>query len=553
MQNFDIARKGMIQNSGNFMVPKEGLPRGRFIDSTLRLLPIDAGLLYPFFVDEALPGDLLRYNVRALIRMQTPVVPLFSNQRLELFGFAVPYRLLDDNFRKMMGQQANPADSIAFVTPKLAMTVGGFTVGSIFDFMGLPTIGGADAAGVANFCIYPLRAYNRIWNEYFRSQNLQNSIDMLTTNPATETPASFVTRRVAKLPDFFTRALPWPQKFTSPSLFPSALAPVKGIGVDTTNRTASGTDINVLETPATETGTPPAAFYDFQQQITNATNWYIRSQAATATAAPLIYADLAASTGITINAFRQSMLVQYFLEKSARGGTRYTEVLLEQFGVRSPDARMQRPEFIGGGRIPISITPVAQTTPVAGGGTDGVGELAGSGNGMGSADFSYAATEHSVILILGAVRTEQLYQQGVHPMWFRDSQFDFAWPVLCGMGEEPVLTKHLYFKGTGAPDEVVFGYNPRYEPYRRLQGLGPSTAGVFRSTSAAPIDQWHLGQVFTAPPTLGDTFIRDEPPMARVLQLGASTGQQYRVEASISRDATRQLSVHGLPSSIVRM
>lgn len=547
MQNVDIARKGLIQNTGNFLVPREDIPRGRFLDSTLRILPIDAGLLYPVFVDEALPGDLLRYNVRALVRMQAPVVPLFSNQRLEFFGFAVPYRLLDDNFRKMMGQQANPTDSIAFVTPKIAMTVGGFAVGSLMDFMGLPTVGGADAAGTGSFCNYHLRAYNRIWNEYFRSQNVQNSIDMLTANPAAETAASFVIRRVAKLPDYFTRALPWPQKFTSPALFPSALAPVKGIGVDTNNKTASGTDVNVIETGG------GAAFYDFQQQITNATNWYIKSTAATPDAQPAIFADLAAATGITINAFRQSMLVQYFLEKSARGGTRYTEVLLEQFGVRSPDSRMQRPEFIGGGSIPVSVTPVAQTTPVAGGGTDGVGELAGSGNGVGSVSFSYAATEHAAILILGAIRTEQLYQQGVHPMWFRDSQFDFAWPVLCGMGEQPVLTKHLYYKGTGAPDEVVFGYNPRYEEYRRLQGLGPSTAGVFRSTAAAPIDQWHLGQLFTAPPTLGDTFIRDEPPMARVLQLGASTGQQYRVEASVSRDATRQLTVHGLPSSIVRM
>lgn len=547
MRNVDIARKGLVQNTGNFLTPKEGIPRGRFLDSTLRLLPLDAGKLYPIFVDMALPGDLLRYNIRALIRMQAPVVPLFSNQRMEFFGFATPLRLLDDNFQKMMGQQANPADSIAFVTPKIAMTVGGFTGGSIFDFMGLPVIGQADAAGTANFCIYPLRAYNRIWNDYFRSENAMNSLTAVTANPATETPASFALQFVVKLPDFFTRALPWPQKFTAPTLFPSALAPVKGIGVDTTNKTASGTDVNVIETGG------GAAFYDFQQQITTGTNWYIKSIAATPNAEPQIFADMAAATGITINAFRQSMLVQYFLEKSARGGTRYTEVLLEQFGVRSPDSRMQRPEFIGGGSIPISVTPVAQTTPVAGGGTDGVGELAGSGNGSGSVSFSYAATEHAVILILGAIRTEQIYQQGVNPFWYLDSLFDFPWPVLCGMGEEPVLTRSLYFKGT-AQDTVVFGYNPRYEAWRRLQGLGPSTAGVFRSTDAAPIDQWHLGQEFSAAPVLGNTFLLDTPPMSRVLQLGSAVdGQQFRFEGSVHRDATRQLTVHGLPASIVRM
>lgn len=537
MRDFDLVRTGLVDAENRALVPRSDLPRARFQDTALVLAAIDAGLLYPIYVEEVMPGSLIRWNVRCLARMSTPVVPLFSNQQLEFFAFFRAHRQAWTNWERFMGAQPEgPTSSIAYTCPKVTSPAGGWAEGSLSDFMGLPINTGKTESVNA----FAHRMYNAVYNLFVRDQNSMEDINTITSdgpNADTNYGNSGLPMRITKKADYFTRLLPWPQKFTAPTLFPAAQAPVTGIGVDTNNKNASGTDVTVIETGG------GAAFYDFQQQITNATTWYLKSLAATPNAQPEIYANLAAATGITINAFRQSMLVQQLLEKDARGGTQYIEMLREQYGANPPDFRLQRPEFCGGGSIPFNITPVAQTAPVTG---DGVGDLAGAGHAQGAVRASVAATEHGVFMLLVCVRTEQLYQQGTHPMWDLDTRLDFPFPILSGMGEEPVKTRQLY-TSTANADAVVLGYNPRYEYMRHAFG---GTRGVMRSTAATPIDQWHLGIEYSAPPVLGATFLNDSPPMDRVLQV-SSTGVQYRLELAIDRDATLPLPMFGVPAGLI--
>lgn len=499
----------------------------------------DAGYLVPFLVEEVLPGDHLSYDVTAYVRMATPLFPMYSNQRIDTFFFYVPCRLLWENWTKFMGEQATPASSIAFVIPRIEGTVSGDAVGSIFDHMGIPVLGQVQAGQQMVFSALPFRAYNQIYNAWFRDQNIIGEVADVIDNGLD--PVNYFTLlRRAKGHDYFTSALPWPQKFTAPTVPLGTTAPVIGLG--TLNQVAATGPLAVFETD----GGDSYGFYK-QANIAGANNDILMEMSAASGGLPLVFADLSAATGVAINTFRQAFLVQQLLERDARGGTRYVELIRSHFGVTNPDFRLQRPEYIGGGQTPLIITPVAQTAP-----TEGlpVGALGAAGTAAGQHSASYAATEHGYVIGLINVRSELSYQQGLHKMWQRLTRYDFYWPALAGLGEQAILRKEIYLTGDNTSDDTVFGYQERWHEYRTRVS---EVTGIMRSTAAGTLDMWHLAQNFGSAPTLSDLFIQEDPPMTRILTAGSEAlGQQYLADLLISRTAVRAIPTYGTPVRLGR-
>lgn len=503
-------------------------------------------MLVPFLLDEILPGDHMQYRVTAYVRMSTPLFPIFDNQRVDTFFFFVPMRLLWSNWAKFMGEQEPPNTSyqgelIPVIDP--ADTTGGFTVGSVADHFGLPTSDTVDPAGTFDFIsALPFRAYNLIWNQWFRDQNSQASRQVNVDNgPDSLSDYSILFRN--KSHDYFTSALPWPQKFNAPVVPLSGFAPIQGFGAITPGAAAS-VDQTVTETAR---GT---VVYPFS--VTNAQSTYRMEVASAAPWIPAIYADLGdtlGGAGTTPNLIRQAFLIQQLLERDARGGTRYVELIRSHFGVISPDFRLQRPEYIGGGQTPLIITPIAQTAPAD---DSVVGALGATGTAAGAHTASYASTEHGYIIGFINVRSELSYQQGIHKMWTRQSRFDFYFPALAQLGEQAVLMQELY--ATGIEDEdndfSVFGYQERWQEYRTRYS---EVTGMFKSGITGTLDAWHLAQEFATPPQLGTDFIRDNPPMERVLAAAELAGnQEYLADIMISRTAVRPIPTFGTPAMLGR-
>ena len=538
-----IGSRRLVSQDDAALIQKARVPRSKFTNQWTRLTTFDAGYIVPFMVNEILPGDHMRYSVTAYIRMATALFPLFSNQRLDTFFFFVPSRLVWDNWIRLQGEQDTPASSINFTVPVINISDSISAIASIYDHMGLPVATQITAGQTIPVNALPFRAYNLIYNTWFRDQNIINSWPVNNISDGPDTSTDYVLKRRAKSHDYFTSALPWPQKFTPLQTLFTGTAPVVGIGViDATNIPANGSSFRESDGGA-ETYT--AAY------IANSGGGlgvkFNSAAVASALNPPQIYADLAQATGVTINALRQAWLVQDLLERDARGGTRYIEIIRSHFGVISPDFRLQRPEYIGGGQTPINITPIAQTA--TGGG--GLGALGGVGSAVGSHSASYAATEHGYILGLINIRTELAYQQGLHRMWSKSTRYDFYMPSLAGLGEQAILRQEIYATGTDALDATVFGYQERWHEYRTEYS---QVAGMFRSTSAGNIDEWHLAQEFSAAPTLSQAFIEDTPPMTRVLAAGSSANNmQYLADILINRTAVRPIPMFGTPASLARM
>lgn len=533
--SFKLPTRSLVSQQDSAMIQRPDVPRSRFTGSWSRKTTFDAGLLVPFLVDEALPGDHLSYDITAYLRMATPLFPMFDNMRVDTFIFAVPNRLVWDNWERFMGSQDNPTDSIAYTVPVLTSPVGGFAVGSIYDHFGLPTVGVLAAAQQINVNSLPLRAYNLIYNQWFRDQNLIVSNVVRLTNTG-DLVTDFALMRRAKSHDYFTSLLPWAQKFTAPTVPVGGQAWVKGIGITA----YAGANAPVIDGATyTEAGSAVPRAYAFSGAMPG-----FNVEANIAGGYPNVYADLSTATGVNVNTLRQSFMVQQLLERDAMGGTRYTELMRAHFGVISPDARLQRPEYIGGGSTPLMITPIAQTAPSAG---VPVGALGAAGTAAGAHRASYAATEHCYIIGLINVRSELSYQQGLWKLWSRSTRYDFYFPSLAGLGEQAVLVKEIYARGTAA-DNDVFGYQERWHEYRTRVS---EVTGLFRSTSAGTIDQWHLAQRFTVQPVLGPAFIQDDPPMSRVLA-ATSTNQQFLADILIRRQAVRPIPLFGTPATLGR-
>jgi len=514
------------------MIPKADIPRSKFDCQSAHKTTFDAGYLVPVYVDEVLPGDTFNLKMTAFARLSTPLYPIMDNMVMDSFFFFVPNRLVWDNWQRFMGQQDNPDDSIDYVVPQQTSPEGGYAIGSLQDYMGLPTVGQMDPTKTIDHGAFWTRGYNLIWNEWFRDENLQDSVLVYKGDVTDTTAASnYELLRRGKRKDYFTSALPWPQKGDAVTLPLGNSAPIKTYAPD------NSTALSILnasgEYSRIQTNESVATMFDQDP----------------AYAAGLMYADLAQATAATINQLRQSFQIQKLLERDARGGTRYTEIIRSHFGVISPDARLQRPEYLGGGSTPININPIAQTSASAASGTNTpLGTLASMGTALAhNHGFTQSFVEHGIIIGLVSIRADLTYQQGLSRMWSRETRYDFYFPAFAMLGEQAVLNKEIYVTGNSTDDDV-FGYQERWAEYRYY----PSRiSGLFRSTASGTIDAWHLAQKFTTLPTLNDTFIADTPPVSRVVAVGsAANGKQFIFDSFFDVKKARPLPMYSVPGLI---
>lgn len=562
-------------------IPNSPIQRSVFDRSHDYKTTMDAGYLIPFFVDEVLPGDTFKLRVNAFVRMNTLVAPFMDNVFMDTFFFFVPSRLVWDNWQRFCGEQKNPGDSTDFLIPSLS-GVNNFTNGSIFDYMGLPTGVALDPTNTPINAL-PFRAYNLIYNEWFRDENLIDSIPVITGD-GPDPISNYSLRKRGKRHDYFTSALPWPQKGPSVDVGLTGNAPVVGFGDGQTwnfmsNNSYSGTQavlgnpVDILDNVGLEVFTNREQFststmIPIMQETNQSGRWanignqdqssgtdiqpirairgdgfYLPNGILANSSGVTPYADLSGVSAITINDLRQAFQIQKFYEKWARGGSRYTETLRVMFNVISPDARLQRPEYLGGTHSRINVVPTAQTSS-----TDSVspqsnlsafGVLGDSAHG-----FNKSFVEHGYVIGLCCLRADITYQQGLNRMWSRRQLFDFYWPTLAHLGEQVVYNKEIYAQGT-ADDNGVFGYQERYAEYRYKPSM---ITGKLRSTDPQSLDVWHLAQKFDSLPKLNQDFIEENPPIARVIAV--QNEPQFFADFWFDLKTSRPMPVYSVPGLV---
>lgn len=537
------------------MIPRANIQRSVFDRSHTYKTTFDSGYLVPFFVDEVLPGDSFKVDVSYLARLATPVVPVMDDLYVDTFFFAVPCRLLWSNWQRFMGEEIYPGSSTDFLVPQSNSGSSGWSVGSFEDYVGLPT----EIANVKANELFA-RAYALIWNEWFRDENLQNPIN-LSSFTEIDSPSdledvglgdsgftgSHRLLKRGKRHDYFTSALPWPQKGPGIELPLGVTAPVKRDGNSSLLLTNGEDKYNLVAHRAEARGSIGVAD-PWANQFIGADGHFLgigHDGGGTVLGYESgLIADLSGATAATINSLRQAFQLQRLYERDARGGSRYTEILRSHFGVVSPDSRLQRPEYLGGSESRLVINPVVQNSATENdktpqGNLAAFGISASSGHG-----FTKSFVEHSVVIGLVNVRAPLSYQQGINRMFNRRTRYDYYWPVLAHLGEQEILNKEIYAQGNSQDDEV-FGYQERYAEYRYFPNM---ITGKFRSTYKQSLDFWHLAQKFENLPKLNDEFIKENPPISRIVAVPSEP--QFIFDSYIRMKCARPMPVYSVPGLV---
>lgn len=571
-----MARKIRVRGHRFSDAPAMYMRRTKFDRSHVYKTTFDSGKLIPVFVDEVLPGDTTRMSVNYFARLATPIKPIMDNIYLDWFFFFVPNRLVWEHWQNFCFEQEDPDDSTDYVIPTVAATGNSNNayVGSLWDYFGLPVNTSGNLSGISAL---PFRGVYLIWNEWFRDENLQKSVkiqkgdtnEVLNSARAAEQPSWVFTSGTNIVPglacpprgkrhDYFTSALPWTQKGPGVSIGLAGTAtlvdpsPVSGYFVqqsdDRLGAAQLSRDAGVHDT-AVGNGTLRYSAGGYSLAI--AGHAAKSSDYVTVTAQPGSswlskdsYADLDSSSIFTINSLRTAFQMQKFYERLARGGSRYTEVLRSFFGVVSPDARLQRPEFLGSFTKMVNVNPIAQTSATDD--TSPQGNLSAYGvTASKFHGFTKSFVEHGYIIGFVCARADLTYQQGINKMWLRSTVYDFYWPTFAHLGEQAIELREIYAQGTKA-DTTVFGYQERYAEYR----YKPSQiTGKFRSSVVnGSLDKWHLSQFFNNAPTLNEEFIVEKPPIERIIAV--TSEPQFLLDIGFRYTTVRPMPMFGTPGLV---
>lgn len=550
-----MARKKIRVRGHRFSdAPAMYMKRTKFDRSHVYKTTFNSGKLIPVFVDEVLPGDTTRMSVNYFARLATPIKPIMDNIYLDWFFFFVPNRLVWEHWQNFCFEQEDPDDSTDYVIPTVtaAGNSGDAYIGSLWDYFGLPVNTSGNLSGISAL---PFRGVYLIWNEWFRDENLQKSVkiqkgdtnEVLNSARSSEQPDWVFTTDTSIVPgfacpprgkrhDYFTSALPWTQKG------PGVQVPLTGNafvydaqGVSIPNMPSTVKEINVAGRLMTREydGNWPHEVYEYNQD-----------NASLFSSNRFSYADLESISGATINSLRTAFQMQKFYERLARGGTRYTEVIRSFFGVVSPDARLQRPEFLGSFTKMVMVNPIAQTSA-----TDNIspqGNLSAYGvTASKFHGFNKSFVEHGYVIGFVCARADLTYQQGINKMWLRSTVYDFYWPTFAHLGEQAIELREIYAQGEPA-DTTVFGYQERYAEYR----YKPSQiTGKFRSSVVGgTLDKWHLSQFFRNAPTLNEEFIVENPPIERIIAVPSEP--EFLLDIGFRYTTVRPMPMFGTPGLV---